>query len=78
MGTMNFSIPDDLKEKFNQVFADENKSAVIARLMWQAIEQEERRQRDFRFVERMREIRGMTRMEHTDEEVRAALDELRK
>ena len=28
MGTMNFSIPDDVKEAFNKAFEGENKSAV--------------------------------------------------
>jgi hypothetical protein len=54
MGTMNFSIPDDVKDKFNEVFKDENKSAVITRLMRQAVEDEERRQRDVSFADRVR------------------------
>ena len=33
MATMNFSIPDDVKDAFNRAFEGENKSAVIARLM---------------------------------------------
>ena len=33
MATMNFSIPDDVKEAFNKAFEGENKSAVVARLM---------------------------------------------
>ena len=35
MATMNFSIPDDVKEAFNKAFEGENKSAVITRLMRQ-------------------------------------------
>ena len=35
MATMNFSIPDDVKEAFNKAFEGENKSAVITRLMVQ-------------------------------------------
>ncbi len=27
MATMNFSVPDDVKDSFNQTFANENKSA---------------------------------------------------
>ena len=38
MATMNFSIPDDVKEAFNKVFEGENKSAVVAGLMRRAIE----------------------------------------
>ena len=45
MGTMNFFIPDDVKEAFNKAFEGENKSAVITRLMIRAIEEEERTRR---------------------------------
>lgn len=45
MGTVNFSIPDDLKEAFNAAFAGRNKSAVIAELMREAIERAERGER---------------------------------
>ena len=38
MGTMNFSIPDDVKDAFNKTFADENKSAIVADLMRRAVE----------------------------------------
>ncbi len=43
MGTMNFSIPDAVKEAFNEAFADENKSAIVAELMRQAVVEKERR-----------------------------------
>lgn len=33
MATVNFSIPDKIKEVFNAVFAGRNKSAIIAELM---------------------------------------------
>ncbi len=39
MATMNFSIPEDVKDKFNEVFKDDNKSAVITELMRKAIEE---------------------------------------
>ena len=38
MATVNFSVPDHVKESFNRTFEGENKSAVIAQLMQQAIE----------------------------------------
>jgi len=41
--TVNFSVPEEIERAFNEAFGGENKSAVIARLMEQAIE--ERRQR---------------------------------
>jgi hypothetical protein len=43
MGTMNFSIPDEIKEAFNEAFAGENKSAVVSGLMRKAIEEKQRR-----------------------------------
>ena len=39
MTTVNFSVPDEVKEQFNRVFARENKSSIIARLMMQAVEE---------------------------------------
>ncbi len=41
MATVNYSVPDDVKARFNEVFAGRNKSAIIARLMAEAIEAEE-------------------------------------
>ena len=39
MATVNFSIPDAVKQAFNEEFAKENKSAILTRLMQQAIEE---------------------------------------
>lgn len=50
MATVNFSVPDEVKEAFNRAFASENKSAVIARLMREAVDEVEReRQRQAAF-----------------------------
>ena len=66
MGTMNFSIPDDVKEAFNKAFEGENKSAVVTRLMVRAIEDKERApSRDF--VERLRAIREQATDDKTRE-----------
>jgi len=40
MATVNYSIPDDVKELFNTAFAGANRSAVISELMRQAAEHE--------------------------------------
>jgi hypothetical protein len=77
MATMNFSIPDDIKEAFNRAFEGENKSAVITRLMRRAIEEKERDRRSQGLVERLREIRANSRP-MTDDEIRRAREELRK
>ncbi len=38
MATMNFSVPQAVKNRFNQVFQHENKSHLITELMKKAIE----------------------------------------
>ena len=43
MSTVNFSVPEDIKNAFNTVFEGQNKSAVIAELMRDAVEREQRR-----------------------------------
>lgn len=53
MATMNFSIPDDIKERFNQAFADANKSAIVAKLMEEAIEQAEHKRLSHAAVRRV-------------------------
>jgi hypothetical protein len=51
MATVNFSVPDEVKEAFDKTFGDRNKSAVIAELMRRAVREEalnKRRERLFR------------------------------
>lgn len=40
MSTVNFSVPEDVKAAFNATFEGQNKSAVIAQLMLEAVERE--------------------------------------
>jgi hypothetical protein len=54
MATMSFSIPDDIRDRFNAVFEGQNKNAVVTTLMLNAIEEEERRRRSRGLVERLR------------------------
>jgi hypothetical protein len=77
MGTMNFSIPDDVKEAFNKAFEGENKSAIVTRLLIQAIEDAERKQRSRNLVERLRAIREESEPV-TAEEIARARQELRE
>jgi glutamyl-tRNA reductase len=77
MATMNFSIPDDVKEAFNKTFEGENKSAVVTRLMVQAIEEAERRRHSQSFVERLRAIREQGEPV-TGEDIARARQELRE
>lgn len=43
MATMNFSVPDDVKESFNRTFANENKSAIVTRLLQEAVARAQRK-----------------------------------
>jgi predicted transcriptional regulator len=53
MATMNFSVPDDVKDAFNKVFEGQNKSAVVTALMREAVEREARRQRSVAAIDRI-------------------------
>lgn len=44
MSTVNFSVPEDVKQAFNTAFEGQNKSAVIADLMREAVARVQRRQ----------------------------------
>jgi len=58
MATVNFSVPDEVKAAFNATFSGTNKSAVIARLMMEAVEEERRRERRARAVDALLELRS--------------------
>jgi hypothetical protein len=53
MSTMNFSVPDDVKTSFNEVFADQNKSAVVVQLMREALERVKRPERSLAATQRL-------------------------
>lgn len=53
MATINFSIPDEVKQAFNAAFAGQNKSAIVAELMREAIEREARRERSRQAISRI-------------------------
>lgn len=74
MATMNFSIPDDIKKRFNQTFANANKSAVVSQLLEEAIERAERKQQGDAAVQRI--LAGISnRTPITEEELRQAREE---
>lgn len=58
MATVNFSVPDAIKESFNETFGDENKSAIIARLMREAVEERMRQRNRSRAIDVLIELRG--------------------
>lgn len=77
MATVNFSIPDDLKEAFNEAFQGENKSAIVARLMRQALEEKKRQLRRSEAIEAILDLRR-TQAPAADEEIGRARRDLRR
>jgi hypothetical protein len=57
MATVNFSVPEEVKREFNAAFAGENKSAVIARLMQQAVAERRREARRSDAIEALFDLR---------------------
>ena len=74
MPTVSFSVPAAVKEAFNAAFEGQNKSAVIADLMREAVERAQSRQRGkdayLRILERRQEAPAITQ-----EQFRAAREE---
>jgi len=58
MATMNFSVPETVKKAFNETFDKQNKSAVIVRLMTEAIEEAQQKARRAALIERLITLRG--------------------
>ena len=77
MATVNFSVPEEIKEAFNRVFAKKNKSAIIADMMAKAIEEEQSRKRQSTAIDRLL-ARRATKKPISDEKFGAAREELRK
>lgn len=71
MATVNFSVPVDVKNAFNKAFEGENKSAVLAALMRQAVEESKRKRRRALAVEALLRLRGRIRPA-TDAAIRRA------
>jgi hypothetical protein len=71
MATVNFSVPDDVKQAFNEAFAGQNKSAVISDLMREAVERAQRKARSRAAIERLVELRASAPVLST-KELRAA------
>ncbi len=61
--TINFSVPEEVKEAFQQTFAGENKSAIIAQLMKDAVEERQRQHRRAKAIDALLEFRkGMPKI----------------
>jgi hypothetical protein len=77
MATVNYSVPDEIKEVFNATFAGRNKSAIIAELMQRAVEEEQIKQRRAQAIERLNSRRAL-RPKITEEEIQDAREKLRQ
>lgn len=76
MATVNFSVPDEFKEAFNNAHHGQNKSAIIADLMREAVESFEREQKHRYACKSILALRQQMPPVSTDE-AQAARDELR-
>ena len=74
MTTVSFSVPEAVKQAFNETFKSRDKNAIIADLMREAVERAQRPQRHREAIERI-----LKRRQHapsiTEEEFRAAREE---
>lgn len=71
MSTVNFSVPEDIKLAFNATFEGQNKSAVIAGLMREAVERAQSMQRAQLAVRRILKSRAASTVFVTDAQARA-------
>jgi hypothetical protein len=76
MATVNFSVPDKVKQVFNAVFAGRNKSAIIAELMLRAVEEQTTRENRAKAIDRLLARRSAKRPV-TEANIRAAREQLR-
>lgn len=74
MATVNFSVPDDVKEAFNETFEGHNKSAVIADLMREAVDRVRRREQSQAAIRNILKRRRGRRFV-SDEEIRSVRHE---
>lgn len=57
MSTVNFSVPEEVKQAFNETFQGQNKSAIIADMMLEAVERAHSKQRGIEAYQRILERR---------------------
>jgi metal-responsive CopG/Arc/MetJ family transcriptional regulator len=74
MSTVSFSVPEDVKRAFNDTFQGQNKSAIIADLMREAVERAGRKQRHHRAIARILK-RRKNAPTVTEADIRAAREE---
>lgn len=77
MATVNFSVPQDVKETFDAAFKGRNKSAIIADLMREAVERKKLAHRRTLAAERLL-VRRNRKRTVSEAQVRAARSQVRK
>ena len=77
MATVNFSVPDEVKQAFNEEFAQENKSAILTRLMQQAIADSRMKKRRHDAIDAILAMREKQPLAALDD-INNAREELRK
>ncbi len=77
MSTVNFSVPEDVRQAFNKTFQGQNKSAIITDLMREAVERAARKQSHHKAIARILARRKYAPAV-TEDDIRAALEERRR
>ena len=77
MATVNFSVPDEVKQAFNEEFAQENRSAILTRLMKRAIEENRTKKRRHHAIDAILALREKQAMVSA-EKISNAREEIRK
>ena len=62
MATVNFSVPEDVKDAFNDTFEGRNKSAIVADLLREAVAREKRRQAHIDALDNIARIRATLKL----------------
>ena len=57
MATVNFSIPEEVKNQFNHLFAGQNKSAILTGLLIKAIEEKQQQIQRSQAIDAILELR---------------------
>ena len=71
MATVNFSVPEEVKQKFNKAFAGKNKSQIVAELMMRAVEERQVQKRRVKAIEGLLKLRN-NKSGFSDAEIRTA------
>jgi predicted transcriptional regulator len=71
MATLSFSVPDEIRKAFQETFANENQSAIIARLMMEAVEDRKRQERQAAAIDALLDLRREERPTSDKEIARA-------